>query len=49
MIEKCKAVLSAVLYHVDILKRHFLVRHLKIMFYFLRELKQRSSDITGWH
>ena len=46
MIEKSKAILSAVLYHVDISKRYFLVCHLKIVFYFLHELKQRSSDVT---
>ena len=49
MIEKSKAILSAVLYHVDISKRYFLVCHLKIVFYFLHELKQRSSDVTGQH
>ena len=30
-------------------KRYFLVCHLKIVFYFLHELKQRSSDVTGRH
>ena len=49
MIEKSKAILSAVLYHVDISKWYFLVCHLKIVFYFLDELKQRSSDVTGQH
>ena len=39
MIEKSKAILSAVQYHVDISKRYFLVCHLKIVFYFLHELK----------
>ena len=48
-IEKSKAILSAILYHVDISKRYFLVCHLKIAFYFLHELKQRSSDVTGRH
>ena len=37
-IEKSKEILSAVLYHVDISKRYFLVCHLKIVFYFLHEL-----------
>ena len=36
--------LSAVQYHVDIIsKRYFLVCHLRIVFYFLHELKQRST------
>ena len=48
MIEKSKAILSAVLYHVDISKQYFLVCHLKIVFYFLQELKWKSSDVTGW-
>ena len=47
--EKGKANLSAVLYHVDISKQYFLVCHMKIMFYFLHELKQRSCDVTGRH
>ena len=33
----------------DIFKRYFLVFHLKIVFNFLPELKQRSSDVTGRH
>ena len=37
------------MYHVDISKRYFLVCVLKIVFYFLLELKQRSSDVTGRH
>ena len=37
------------LYHVDISKRFFFVCQLKIVFYFLHELKQRSSDVTGRH
>ena len=47
MIEKNKAILS----HADISKRYFSVCHLKIVFYFLHELKQRSrsSDVTGRH
>ena len=47
MIEKNKAML----YHADISKWYLSVCHLKIVFYFLHELKQRSrsSDITGWH
>ena len=49
MIEKSKAILSAVLYHVDISKWYFLVWHLKIVFNFLHELKQRSSDVTEQH
>ena len=32
--------MSAVLYHVDISKRYFLVCHLKIVFYFLHELSK---------
>ena len=42
---------SAILYHADISKRYFSVCHLKIVFYFLHELKQmsRSSDVTGRH
>ena len=44
--EKCKAIL----YHVDISRQYVFVYQLKIMFYFLHELKQRScSNITGWH
>ena len=49
MIEKSKAIVSAVLYHVDISKRYFLVCHLKVVFYFLHELKERSGDVTGRH
>ena len=49
MIEKSKAIVSAVTYHVDISKRYFLVCHLKIVFYFLNELKERSGDVTGRH
>ena len=49
MIEKSKAILSAVLHHADISKRYFMVCHLKIVLYFLHELKQRSSDVTGQH
>ena len=45
MIEKGKAIL----YHVDISKRYFLVCHLKIVFSFFHELKQKSSDVTGRH
>ena len=30
-------------------KQYFLVCHLKIVFYLLHELKQRSSDVSGWH
>ena len=45
MIEKSKAIL----YHTDISKRYFLVCHLKIVFNFLHELKQRNSDVTGRH
>ena len=38
------------LYHADISKWYFLVCHLKMVFNFLHELKQKSSDITaGWH
>ena len=42
---------KAVLYHADISKRYFSVCHLKIVFYFLHELKQRSrsSDVLGRH
>ena len=29
--------------------KYFLVCQLKIVFYFLHELKQRSSDVTFWH
>ena len=40
------------MYHVDISKRYFSVCHLKAVFYFLHELKQRvvtSLDgINGW-
>ena len=42
MIEKSKAIL----YHVDISQWYFLVFQFKIMFYFLHELKHRSS--TTW-
>ena len=48
-VKKSKAIVSAVLYHADISKLYFLVCHLKIVFYFLHELKQRSGDVTGWH
>ena len=43
--------IDAILYHADISKRYFSVCHLKIVFYFLHELKQRSrsSDVTGRH
>ena len=43
--------IRAVLYHADISKRYFWVCHLKIVFYFWHELKQRSrsSDVTGRH
>ena len=39
---------KVILYHADISKQYFLVCHLKIVFYFLHELKQssRSSDVT---
>ena len=42
---------KAILYHVDISKQNFLVCHLKIVFYFLYELQQRSrsSDVTERH
>ena len=40
MINKSKAIHSAVLYHVDISKRYFLVCHLKIVFYFWHELNK---------
>ena len=40
---------GAILYHVDISRQYFSVYQLKIMFYFLHELKQRSSDVTGHH
>ena len=37
---------KALLYHVDISRRYFFVCQLKIVFYFLHELRQRSSDVT---
>ena len=37
------------MYHVNIYRRYFLVCQFKIVFYFLHELKQRSTDVTGWH
>ena len=42
---------KAILSHADISKQYFFVWHLKIVFYFLCELKQRSrsSDVTGRH
>ena len=42
---------KAILYHADISKRYFSVCHLKIVFYFLHELKERSrsSDVNGRH
>ena len=40
---------KAILYNVDISRRYFFVCQLKIVFYFLHELKQRSSDVTGRH
>ena len=39
----------AIPYHADISKQYFLVCHLKIVFNFLHELKQSSSDVTGRH
>ena len=49
-VEKSKAILSAVLYHVDISKRYILVCPLKIVFYgLLHELKQTSSEVFGRH
>ena len=42
---------KTILYHADISKRYFSGCHLKIVFDFLHELKQRSrsSDVTGRH
>ena len=42
---------KAILFHADISKRYFSVYHLKIVLYFLHELKQmsRSGDVTGRH
>ena len=42
---------KAILYRADISKRYFSVCHLKTVFYFLHELKQRSrsSDVTRRH
>ena len=40
---------TAILYHVDISRRYFFVCKLKIVFYFLHELKQRSRDVTRRH
>ena len=40
---------EAILYHADISKRYSVVCHLKIVFNFLHELKQMSSDVTGRH
>ena len=40
---------KGILYHVDISGRYFFVYQLKIVFYFLPELKQRSSDVTERH
>ena len=37
------------MYHVDISRRYFFVCQLKIVFYFLHELKQGFSDFTGRH
>ena len=37
------------LYHVDISRRYFCVCKLKIVFYFLHELKQRRRNFTRWH
>ena len=46
LLKKSKAILS----HVDYFsRRHFFVCQLKIVFYFLHELKQRSIDVTGRH
>ena len=44
-------IVKVILYHADIFKQYFSVCHLKIVFYFLHELKQRSrnSDVTGQH
>ena len=39
---------KAILCHADISRQYFLVCHLKILFNCLHELKQRSSDVTGW-
>ena len=42
--------MKEILYHVDISRRYFFVCQLKIVFYFLHELKtKRSSDVTGRH
>ena len=48
---RSKKIIKAILYHADISKRYFSVCYLKIVFYFLYELKQRSrsSDVTGRH
>ena len=35
--------------HVHICRRYFYVCQLKIVFYFLQELRQRSSNVTGQH
>ena len=40
---------TAILYHVDIFRRYFFVCKLKMVFYFLHELKQRSRNVTRWH
>ena len=40
---------KAILYHVDISRQIFFVCQLKTVFFFLYELKQRSSDVTGQH
>ena len=37
---------KAILYRADISKRYFLVYHLKIVFRFLHELKQRSGVMS---
>ena len=39
---------KAILYRVDISRQYFFVYQLKIVFYFLHELRQRScSNVTG--
>ena len=43
-IKNCEAVL-----YLDVSRRYFFVCQLIIVFQFLHELKQRSSDVTGRH
>ena len=48
LLKQARLKTKAILYHVDISGCYFFAFQLKILFYFLHEFKQRSSDVTGW-